>query len=77
MEEYKTGEISSLLEKFNNLQELNLYISVQIFDRVFIFDYKNELAKYIKKFDNSKFVEYYEKLILNSDKYMMIGMDAC
>ena len=77
LEEYKTGEISSLLEKFNNLQELNLYISVQIFDRVFIFDYKNELAKYIKNFDNSKFVEYYEKLILNSDKYMMIGMDAC
>ncbi len=77
LEEYKSGEISSLLEKFNNLQELNLYISVHIFDRLFIFNYRDELVKYIKTFDKNKFMEYYEKLILNSDKYMMIGMDAC
>jgi insulysin len=76
LEEYKTGEISGLLEKFNNLEELNFYICVQIFDRGLIFDYKNELIKYIKTFDNTKFIEYYEKLILNSNKYMMIGIDA-
>ncbi len=77
LEEYKDGEIASLLEKFNNLQELNLYISVHIFDRTFLFDYKNQMVKYIKTFDNNKFIEYYEKLILHSDKYMMIGIDAC
>jgi insulysin len=76
IEEYKSGEISSLLEKYNNLEELNLYLCTQIFDRRFIFDYKNELIKYIKTFDKNKFIEYYEKLILNSDKYMMIGMDV-
>ena len=76
LEEYKTGEISSLLEKYNNLEELNLYICVQIFDRGFIFDYKDELIKYINTFDNNKFIKYFEKLILNSDEYMMIGMDA-
>jgi secreted Zn-dependent insulinase-like peptidase len=77
LEEYKTGDISSLLEKYNNLEELNLYISVQIFDRHYIFEHKNELAKTIKTFDNSKFIDYYEKIILNSNKYIMIGMDAC
>jgi insulysin len=76
LQEYKTGEISGLLDKFNNLEELNLYISVQIFDRSFIFDYKNELIKYIETFDNTKFIKYYENLILNSNEYMMIGMDT-
>jgi hypothetical protein len=26
--------------------------------------------------DNTKLISYYEKLILNSDKYIMVGMDA-
>ena len=73
---YCSNNKLTIIPILNNLEELNLYISVHIFDRSFIFDYKKELVKCIETFDNTKFLEYFEKLILNSNEYIMIGIDT-
>ena len=75
-DEYKNGEIASLSEKFNNLDEMDIYLCSQIFDNAYIFDSKEQIIDAIRLFDLSKFIEFFNKIILESDKYCYISIDA-
>ena len=75
-DEYKDGEIASLSEKFNNLDEMDLYLCSQIFDHTYIFDYKEQIINAIRLFNLSKFIELFNKIILESDKYYYISIDS-
>ena len=75
-DEYKNGEIASLSEKFNNLDEMDLYLCSHVFDHTYLFDYREQIIDSIRLFDLSKFIELFNKIILESDKYYYISIDS-
>jgi len=76
LNDYKKGEISILSEKFNNLQEMDLYLCNNIFDGSFTFDFKDKLIESIEKINITDFTKMFEELILQSNKYYNISIDV-
>jgi insulysin len=76
MEEIKSGEIAALSEKFNNLQDMDLYLCVQIFDRSFMFNYKEDVIDSIKNINKTIFLDMYKNIMLNSNKFYSISIDS-
>ena len=76
LDEYKYGEISILKQKYNNLEEMDLFLCVQIFDGSFQFDYNEKIIDAIKLFNVKNFTEMYEKIILKSNKFYSISIDS-
>lgn len=73
--EYKTGEISNISNKFNNLAELDLYLCSNIFDHSNNFTYKKDLITAIKNIKFDRFIKLFEKYILNNNKIYSISID--
>ena len=55
---------------------MDIYLCSQIFDNAYIFDSKEQIIDAIRLFDLSKFIEFFNKIILESDKYCYISIDA-
>ena len=73
--EYKTGEISNISNKFNNLAELDLYLCSNIFNHSNDFTYKKNLITAIKNIKFDRFIKLFEKYILNNNKIYSISID--
>ena len=70
LNEYKEGVLSGLENKYNNLSELDLYLCSQIFDYSYDFNYKNNLINECKNMTHAKFIQMFNKLIIeNNDMY--------
>jgi len=83
--EYKDGIISSLINKFNNLSEIDIYLCSQIFDLSYEYDYKKKLINSINNMKLNDFIYIYiDKFLIKKDneyinnkKYISISIDAC
>jgi len=83
--EYKNGIISGLINKFNNLSEMDIYLCSQIFDFSYEYDYKKKLINEINNMKLNEFINIYiDKFLIKKDdeyinnkKYIYISIDAC
>ena len=86
-QEYKDGIISGLINKFNNLSEMDIYLCSNIFDFSYTFDYKQNLINEINKMNLDEFSKIYiakflikskiENEYTNNKNYICISIDAC
>lgn len=76
LQEYKEGLLSSLSNKFNNLSELDMYLCSQIFDYAYDFYYKENLIKALNNMSFDKFVELFNKLIIDNNKIYSISINS-
>jgi insulysin len=86
-QEYKDGIISGLINKFNNLSEMDIYLCSHIFDFSYTFDYKQNLINEINKMNLDEFSKIYiakflikskiENEYTNNKNYICISIDAC
>ena len=75
IDEYKKGLMSTLTNKFNNLNELDIYLCSQIFDYSYDFDYKKKLIKELELMSFDKFKQIYSDLILNKNDIYSISIN--
>ena len=83
--EYKDGLVSGLLNKFNNLSEMDIYLCSHIFDLSYDYDYKKKLADAINILTLDNFINIYiDKFLIkdnnqyvNNQKYICISIDSC
>jgi insulysin len=86
-QEYKDGIISGLINKFNNLSEMDIYLCSNIFDLSYEYDYKQNLINEINKMNLDEFIKIYiskfliklkiENEYTNNKNYICISIDAC
>ncbi len=90
-QEYKDGIISELINKYNNLSEMDIYLCSNIFDFSYAYDYKQNLINEINKMNLNEFIKIYiDKFLIklknknedteeyeNNNKYICISIDAC
>ena len=55
---------------------MDLYLCVQIFDRSFMFNYKEDIINEIFNMKLDIFKDMYKNIILDSDKYYSISIDT-
>ncbi len=74
--DYKAGEISMLLDNFSNLAEMNQYLSIQIFDGSYMYDYRKNMIDTFNNFNLDTFKKMFYKHIITEPELYSISIDS-
>ena len=74
--DYKYGELSILKDNFSNIYDMNYYLSVNIFDGSYMYDYREIMINTFNNFTFETFKEMFYKYMIQKPEIYSVSLDS-